>query len=58
MPFVPQAVIQSDQRLNGAKITELRQLKHQRADIDEKIKALTDEVKAEMKAFLKKGKQK
>ena len=40
-----------------AKISELRQLKQQRADLDEKIKALTDEVKAEMKAFLKKGKQ-
>jgi hypothetical protein len=38
------------------KITELRQLKQQRTDLDEKIKALTDEVKAEMKVFLKKGK--
>jgi hypothetical protein len=41
-----------------AKITELRQLKQQRVDLDEKIRALTDEVKAEIKAFLKKGKQK
>jgi hypothetical protein len=40
------------------KIRELRQLKQQRVDLDEKIKALTDHVKAEMKAFLKKGKQK
>jgi hypothetical protein len=39
------------------RITELRQLKQQRTDLDEKIKALTDEVKAEMKVFLKKGKQ-
>jgi hypothetical protein len=40
------------------KITELRQLKQQRAELDEKINALTSEVKADMKAFLKKGKQK
>ena len=39
------------------KITELRHLKQQRAELDEKIKALTVEVKADMKAFLKKGKQ-
>jgi hypothetical protein len=39
------------------KIVELRQLKQQRVDLDEKIKALTDEVKVEMKVFLKKGKQ-
>jgi hypothetical protein len=40
-----------------AKITELRQLKQQRAELDEKIKALTVEVKADMKDFLKGGKQ-
>ena len=40
------------------KITELRQLKQQRAELDEKINALTSEVKADMKAFLKKGKSK
>jgi hypothetical protein len=40
-----------------AKITELRQLKQQRAELDEAIKALTAEVKADMKAFLKQGKQ-
>jgi hypothetical protein len=40
------------------KIAELRQLKQQRDDLDQKIKALTDEVKVEMKAFLKKGNQK
>jgi hypothetical protein len=39
------------------KITELRQLKQQRTELDEKINALTAEVKADMKAFLKKGKQ-
>jgi hypothetical protein len=41
----------------GEKISELRQLKQQRAELDEKIKALTLEVKADMKAFLKKGSQ-
>jgi hypothetical protein len=40
------------------KITELRQLKQQRAELDEKINALTSEVKADMKSFLKKGKGK
>ena len=39
------------------KISELRQLKQQRAELDEKIKALTVEVKADMKAFLKQGKK-
>jgi hypothetical protein len=39
------------------KITELRQLKQQRAELDERIEALTTEVKADMKVFLKKGKQ-
>jgi len=40
------------------KITELRQLKQQRAELDGRINALTSEVKADMKAFLKKGKGK
>jgi hypothetical protein len=40
-----------------ANVTELRQLKQQRAELDEKIKALTVEVKADMKVFLKGGKQ-
>jgi len=40
------------------KITELRQLKQQRAELDERINALTSEVKADVKAFLKKGKGK
>jgi flagellar motility protein MotE (MotC chaperone) len=38
------------------KISELRQLKQQRAELDERIKALAEEVKASMKAFLKQRK--